>query len=153
MSNHCIVDASVGIKLLLPEAGTELVEQIFAGLSDEPPLRLYVPELFYIECANILWKYVRRFEYPIEDARGHLSDLRQLDLDVIPTEDLLLMAFDLALEYEITAYDACYVALAGLLELPLITADRRLANKMRGSDILVRLLDEAAPPNRENPSP
>lgn len=153
MSNHCIVDASVGIKLLLPEAETELVEQIFAGLNDEPPVRLYVPELFYIECANILWKYVRRFEYPIEDARGHLSDLRQLDLDVIPTEDLLLMAFDLALEYEITAYDACYVALAGLLELPLITADRRLANKMRGSDIPVRLLDEAAPPNRENPSP
>ena len=153
MSMHCIVDASVGIKLFLREPGTELTEQIFAGLSEEPPARLYVPELFYVECANILWKYVRRFEYPIEDARDQLSDLRQLDLGVIPTEDLLSMAFDLALEYEISVYDASYAALAGLLDLPLITADQRLANKMKGSDIDVRSLDEIAPPNRENPSP
>lgn len=153
MSMDCIVDASVGIKLFLSEPGTEAAERIFAGLHENPPARLYVPELFYVECANILWKHVRHFGYPIDDARDHLRDLRQLNLDVIATEALLPMAFDLALEYEMTVYDACYVASAGLLELLLITADQRLANKMKGSDIIVRSLEEALPPDHENPSP
>jgi predicted nucleic acid-binding protein len=36
-------------------------------------------------------------------------------------------AFQIALEFGISAYAACYVALAERLELPLLTADARLA--------------------------
>jgi hypothetical protein len=37
---------------------------IFAHLTDDPPARFYLPDLFYTECANILWKVVQRFGYP-----------------------------------------------------------------------------------------
>jgi hypothetical protein len=38
-------------------------------LAAGPPARFFVPDLFYVECANSLWKYVRRHGYPAETAR------------------------------------------------------------------------------------
>ena len=140
MIGHCVVDASVGIKLFVREPGTDAAESIFAGLSREPSVRLYVPDLFYVECANILWKYVRRFNYAVDEARRDLDDLMQLNLSAVPAESLLPAAFDLAVTHDLTAYDACYVALASLLELPLLTADEKLVNKMRSKPYDIRLL-------------
>lgn len=51
-----VVDASVGIKLFLVEPLSDEAHALFAHLTDDPPARLYVPELFFIECANILLK-------------------------------------------------------------------------------------------------
>jgi predicted nucleic acid-binding protein len=147
MIGHCVVDASVGIKLFVREQFTDVVEGIFAGLGQEPPVRLYVPDLFYTECANILWKYVRRFNYAAEEARSDLVDLRQLNLGVVATDDLLTSAFDLAVEYNLTVYDACYVALASTLELPLLTADEQLVNKMKGQPHDIRWIGDVGFPS------
>ena len=146
MIGDCIVDASVGIKLFLREQWTDVVEGLFAGLGQQPPVRLYVPTLFYTECANILWKYVRRFNYAAEEARQDLLDLRQLDLSMVATDDLLTTAFDLAVAHDLTVYDACYVALASLLELPLLTADERLVHKMKGQQHDIRWIGDVTFP-------
>lgn len=142
MIDDCVVDASVGIKLFVREQWTDMVERVFAGLEQEPPLRLSIPDLFYIECANILWKYVRRFGYAAEEARYDLADLRQLNFSVVATDDLLPHAFGLAVDHDLTVYDACYVALADLLELPLLTADERLVNKLRGNAYDIRWIGD-----------
>lgn len=146
MIESWVIDASVGVKLFVREDGTDLVESIFTGLGDEPPIRLYVPDLFYIECANILWKYVRRFNYPAAEAYSNLSDLFRLRLDAVTTSDLLEDALALAVEHSLSVYDACYVALAILLELPLLTADVGLANKMMDTACDIRLLSDLEPP-------
>ncbi len=139
MIESCVVDAGVGIKLFLSEADSPLAEALFESLADNPFAQFFVPDLFFIECANILWKYVRRFQYPIHDAASDIESLRLLALDVVSTADLLPKAFAIATKHEITAYDACYVALASALGVPLITADRKLANRMiaHGFDIKV----------------
>lgn len=146
MIGSCVIDASVGIKLFVREDGTDVVESIFAGLDYQPPVTLYVPDLFYIECANILWKYVRRFHYAVDEARSDLNDLLRLNLDAVATSELLEDAFILAVKHKLSVYDACYVALANLLELPLLTADERLANKMMGESCDIRLLGNLMPP-------
>ncbi|HKZ84931.1 MAG TPA: type II toxin-antitoxin system VapC family toxin, partial [Anaerolineae bacterium] len=56
---ECVVDASVGIKLFIAEPLSNLADALFAHLAADPPGRLMVPDLFFIECANILWKHVR----------------------------------------------------------------------------------------------
>jgi predicted nucleic acid-binding protein len=142
MIHACVVDASVGIKLFLQEEGTEQATRLFQTLAQEPSARFYVPDLFFIECANILWKYARRFDYPAENAHQDLVDLRALALRSISTADLISPALDLALENNITAYDACYVALAKGTSLPLITADRPLARKLANSNANVLLLKD-----------
>jgi predicted nucleic acid-binding protein len=47
----------------------------------------------------------------------------------------------LALEFELTAYDACYTALARRLKLPLLTADAALASKLENSSLSCVTLD------------
>jgi predicted nucleic acid-binding protein len=136
-----VVDASVGIKLFLVESLSEEVHALFAHLSDDPPARLYVPELFFIECANILWKYVRRFDYPAEDALQDIGNLVQLPLQRVSIAALAEVALAVATQYGSTAYDSAYVALAQHLELPLITADEALVRRFADTGLDVRLLE------------
>ena len=51
-----VVDASVGIKLFVAEPLGEQADALFGLLAADPPAYLFVPDLFYIGCANILWK-------------------------------------------------------------------------------------------------
>jgi predicted nucleic acid-binding protein len=129
----CVVDASVGVKLFVAEDSSSRADALFSHLSAEPPAAFYVPDLFYVECANILWKHVRRFGHPADSARQDIVDLRDLALHSVPTAELLDVAIDLALQYHVTAYDACYVALAQQLGAPLVTADEPLAARMSGA--------------------
>jgi predicted nucleic acid-binding protein len=146
MSDDCVVDASVGVKLFVNEDLSEVADRLFARLTTQPAAQFYVPDLFYVECTNILWKYVHRFGYSPRNARQDVADLRALALVTISTADLIEPALDLALTHDITAYDASYVALAQQLDLPLITADTTLARKLAGSGVIVQTLADLKEP-------
>lgn len=124
---RCVLDASVGIKLFVEEEFSDKVQHLFAKLADDPQAEFHVPDLFYIECANILLKYTRRFDRPLKDSLADLKDLNELALTVTSTAELIEDALKLANEKKLTAYDACYAVLAQKLDLPLITADAPLA--------------------------
>jgi predicted nucleic acid-binding protein len=142
LTREWVVDASVGIKLFVPEDLSAEAELVFAQLEEVPPARLYVPDLFYLECTNILWKYVRRFGYPAEKAQESLAKLSILALQVIGSAQFLSSALDLALAQEITAYDACYAALARWLGISLLSADEKLIRKLDGSGVSARWLGD-----------
>lgn len=125
---RCVLDASVGIKLFVEEEFSDKVQQLFARLAEDPQTEIHVPDLFYIECANILLKYTRRFDRPLEDSLADIRDLNSLALIVTSTTELIEDALQLAEEKNLTAYDACYAVLARKLELSLITADVPMAN-------------------------
>ena len=124
---RCVLDASVGIKLFVEEEFSEKVQKLFAKLAADPQTEIHVPDLFYIECANILLKYTRRYKRPQKDSLADLKDLNKLALIVTSTSELIEDALELANEKNLTAYDACYAVLARRLNLPLITADAPLA--------------------------
>lgn len=126
----CVVDASVGIKLFLAEPLSDEAHALFAHLAADPPARFHVPDLFYIECANIFWKYVRRLGLAAADARIYVEQLGQVALHSTPTAELAAGALEIALAQDLTAYDAAYVALSQRLGLPLITADEPLARAL-----------------------
>ena len=142
MTGDCVVDASVAIKLFVLEESSEQADKLFEQLASDPPARFYVPDLLFIECANILWKYVRNYGYPAENARQDVADLQALALRSVSTADLLAPALELALAQDITAYDACYAALASQLHLPLITADLAVERKLEGTQINILKLQD-----------
>ena len=130
MSNerlHFVVDASVGIKLFVDEPLSERAQALFNKLTEDPPAELYVPDLFYIECANILLKYMRRFGRSLKDSQADLADLNTLSLKTVSTAELMEAALLLASERNLTAYDACYAILARQMNINLITADKPMA--------------------------
>jgi predicted nucleic acid-binding protein len=132
LRRSCVVDASVGVKLFLPEELSENATELFREIAGVRK-RFFVPDLFYAECANIFWKSVRRLVIPSDEARDSLQDLKGLSLLPVATSGLLAESLDLALEFGITAYDATYAALSQDLSLPLITADEKLIRKLEGS--------------------
>jgi predicted nucleic acid-binding protein len=142
MIRECVMDASVGIKLFVEEEGSDLTDRLFRQLAEDPPALFFVPDLFFVECANILWKYVRHFGYPAENAHQDVADLQALALHIVSTADLLPLALKLALTFDITAYDACYAALAQQLDLPLVTADEALIHNLQSSGIETLALAE-----------
>ena len=138
----CVVDASVGIKLFINEFLSDKADTLFAHLTVDPPALLAVPDLFYIECANILWKHVRRFGYSATAAQKDLADLGRLSLHAVSTSSLMVEALAIAVELGITAYDGCYIALARQLGLPCVTADEKLARSVRSTPYSVLWLGD-----------
>lgn len=61
MISECVVDSSVGIKLFIVEDESEQADRLLHQLAEDPATRFFVPDLFFVECANILWKFVHRF--------------------------------------------------------------------------------------------
>jgi predicted nucleic acid-binding protein len=140
-SLKCVVDASVGIKKFIIDPLTPKVDQLFAHLND-PDTRLYIPDLFYIECANIFWKYIRAGSYTSAEAQANLADLKLLRFTATPTADLILEALPLGIAHGISAYDACYVALSQRNSAPLLTQDQRLVNTLKDTDLDVQLFSD-----------
>jgi predicted nucleic acid-binding protein len=124
---RAVVDASAGIKLFLDEPFSLQAHALFAKLTEDPPAEFHVPDLFYIECTNILLKYVRRYGRSLEDSQTDLAQLYRIALKPISTVDLMEDALLLAYQKNLTAYDACYAVLAHQINIPLVTADKPLA--------------------------
>lgn len=141
-SGHYVVDASIAIKLFIDEPSSDQADALFSLLEADPPGQLYVPDLFFIECTNVLWKHIKRFGYPEEKAREDLAALKSLSLHSIATTDLMEDALDIAVSHDITAYDGCYVALAKQLNIPVVSADEKLVRKMMGTVHEVRWLGD-----------
>jgi predicted nucleic acid-binding protein len=79
-----------------------------------------------VEVVQVLRRYAR--QQIITAARGEeaVQDLHDLPLSRYPHDILLPRVWEL--RAVLTAYDAVYIALAELLNAPLITCDRKIAH-------------------------
>lgn len=86
---------------------------------------LAAPDLVDVETTAVLRR--RWLAGTLTDERfgQAVEDLAEVPLARFPTRRLMHRAFEL--RANVTAYEACYVALAEALAWPLCTADRRLA--------------------------
>ncbi|HEV2296676.1 MAG TPA: type II toxin-antitoxin system VapC family toxin [Tepidisphaeraceae bacterium] len=82
------------------------------------------------------------FGLPRPEAEDALHRLRGLTLHATPTAELFEDALAIALDREISVYDASYVQLARARGVPLVTADEALVRKV-GSAHDVQLLADA----------
>jgi predicted nucleic acid-binding protein len=125
------MDASVIVKMYLNEPEGAAIQALLDDyLAGTARFTVAVPDLLYVECANVLWKSSVRGRYDIADAAGDLTDLREMELPTTSTADLVDVAVQLAAQYGISAYDACYVALAARDGATLVTADGKLLARL-----------------------
>lgn len=116
-----VIDASVAVKWVVEEPGTaQALSLLRRG-------RLFAPDLLLVECANVLWKKVRRKEMSGQEALVATRLLQRADLELCPMRALLDSVTELALALDHPAYDCAYLALAESLSCDLVTADRRLS--------------------------
>jgi predicted nucleic acid-binding protein len=116
-----VVDASALLEALLRTPAAAAVEE---RLFDER-YTLHAPHLIDLEVAQVLRRYATTGQIESGRCRDALSDLYDFPLHRYPHDILLPRVWEL--RHNLTAYDAVYVALAEVLEAPLLTRDRRLA--------------------------
>ena len=132
-----VVDASVAVKLFLAEDLTDKAEELFRLLDLEHPPIFHVPEMFFIECANVFRTRVKIRAMSVDNAMTSIALLKDLPLVSWSSNELASSALELAVRYDLSVYDGCYVALAVVTGALLVTADNKLARKMTRSDIPV----------------
>lgn len=140
-SLRCVLDASVCVKQFVADPLTPKVNQLFDRLNDLST-EFFIPDLFYIECTNVLWKYVRANLYTADQVKADLADLQALRFQVTSTKELMIEAIQTSLDYGVSAYDGCYVALSQRVGAPLLTLDQRLANSLAASNVDVHLFTD-----------
>jgi predicted nucleic acid-binding protein len=86
---------------------------------------LAAPHVIDLEVGSALGRLVRAGSVPERRARLALIDLRELPIERAASLPLLQRCWEL--RENVSFYDAAYVALAELLDIPLLTADARLA--------------------------
>jgi predicted nucleic acid-binding protein len=137
----CVVDTSVCIKNFISDPLTPKVNQLFDHL-DNPDTEIFVPDLFYIECANVFWKYVRAGMYTTTEVQVDLATLKSFPLRVVSTADLMEDAVSIAVAHGISAYDASYVALSQQVNTILLTLDQRLVRTFANSSYDVQSFND-----------
>ena len=130
-----VVDASVAIKWVIQEAGTEAALRLLGH-------ELIAPDLLVAECANILWRKQRLGEISAREAGLAARLLERAELDLVPMRRLLDRATALAIALDHPAYDAIYLALAETTGRAFVTADLRLARTAAGGAATVLTLAE-----------
>ena len=127
-----VLDASVAVKWFLPEKVETLATEALAllGRHGKNEIQIIVPDLFWVESASVLWKAIRRGNFPKSSADAAIATLTQYDFPTFPTAKLVSKAFGIATDYDRTVYDSLYVELAVQSNSQLITADERLVNSL-----------------------
>ncbi len=134
-----VVDASVALKWVVTEAGSDEASQLLADMVDRQ-LSLVAPEHLVGEIGNGLRKRVAQDTLSTDDALTALDAIAALDLELIGGSERWFRSLRAALEWEVTTYDALYVLLAVDLDAELITADSRLAESAGRKSLPVRRL-------------
>jgi predicted nucleic acid-binding protein len=132
MLKDIVLDASVAVKWAIPATretlaaeSLELLKSYVAG-----EINFIVPDIFWAEVGNVLWKGVRQRRWPRALAEKALLDMGMRAFSTVSSLSLLSEAMHIAFVYNSSVYDCLYVALAIRAKTEMITADERLANAL-----------------------
>lgn len=127
-----VLDASVAAKWYLPEdteshvpEAVQLLRSYTTGQTE-----ILVPDLFFAEVGNIMWKAERQGRCLPELGDGVVTALIQAGFRAFATSALVPAALQLARRHGRTIYDSVYLVLAIQESATMITADEKLANAL-----------------------
>lgn len=130
------VDTNILVPMIIDNVNTPRVEAL--GELD-PNWR--TESFARVELSSVIFKYVRSGELSTEEALDRFALAEEVFRDMfVHVEDG--RALELALEYDVSPYDARFLALAENLGVPLVTEDARLR---KAAPQLMRSFEQALP--------
>jgi predicted nucleic acid-binding protein len=122
-----VLDTSAIIKWFVNE-DESFEMRLIRDLFIKRKINIYIPSFLFIELCNAL-RYISGLNE--NDVLRALNALKSLRLNIVDDKDLLPKAIRIAYMYNITVYDALYIALAKILNAKLITYDKELLGKFQ----------------------
>ncbi len=123
-----VVDASVALRWYVEAPGSEAAAELLAG--DDP---LIAPDLIVAEVASAAWKLAAAGEIDAEHGSRIAVAVASAFSHLAPASRLIVRAWRIAAALGHPVYDGLYVSLAELESARLVTADRRLLDKLAGT--------------------
>ncbi|MCD6492451.1 MAG: type II toxin-antitoxin system VapC family toxin [Archaeoglobaceae archaeon] len=119
-----VIDTSAFSKFLIKEENWKKVVFYL-----DPSLEPYSVDLLLIEAANVIWKYIGKYRLIArQQAFGLYEQMMKLVsgevLVIEPSSKYIKNALKIAIEHNISVYDALFLAQAMTLNAKLITSDR-----------------------------
>jgi len=139
MTPGLVVDASVALKWLIDEPGSDQANELLDAHLDQS-MTLAAPGHLLAEVGNGLRKLVARGSMDGPDAASALEDLVDLDIDLLDSTPVWPRTLEAALQWQVTTYDAVYVLTALDRGTDLVTADARLHTSCSPLGLPVRLI-------------
>ena len=123
-----VVDASVVVKWFVQEPLSEQALDLVV-----PGLSRIAPDLVFSEVGNALWVKMRRGEIASDQAKLAFESLESFFDRIVSSKDLAVRALEIAEALDHPIYDCFYLACAENLNGVVITADRRLSNRVQST--------------------
>jgi predicted nucleic acid-binding protein len=145
-----VVDASVAAKWHLRDEEEAEKALLLLQRFTQGKVELFAPEYIHYEVAAAITfaSSGRRPRIQPALAREAIAAFLALGLNTLNSNQLILEAFPLVHEYNCALYDGLYLALKNRLNLPFITADRKLYLRIRHLPAIIWLGDYS--PAQEN---
>jgi predicted nucleic acid-binding protein len=134
------VDANVVIRLVLGGEHAELIAERWTSLR-ESGRTVAAPSLLRYEVCNVVRRYAVMGVITDEEAAAALDTVLDLRIALNADPSMHRRALSIATSLGLpSTYDAHYLALADMLNAPLLTLDRRLARRVEGTEFEIELL-------------
>ena len=145
-STEVCVDASLAIKVVVAEAGSEKADALFDQWATAET-QLIAPVFFEVETDSILRQKVSlRRELTNDEAQRAFASLQALPIKTRHSAEQRERAWEIAREFQFpTVYDATYLALAELSQCEFWTADEKLFKQVRDRLTFVQWLGNYSP--------
>jgi len=117
-----VFDTSAVIKWFLKEKDSEKCREI-RNLHIEGKVEIHSVDFMLVELSNVL-RYAKGISK--QDVVEAIEAIKALDIKLVSMQKLLKDAIDRSFTYNLTVYDALYIALSEKLEAPLITYDMEI---------------------------
>ena len=117
-----VLDASAALHVVMRLSSAEpIIERL------EQATLVLVPQLYFSEAANALWKYVSSGQLSAEQAIERYQEVCLLPDQAISDQTLALEALNLASSHNHPVYDMIYAVLARRNACGVLSRDNRLA--------------------------
>jgi len=134
-----VIDTSVAVKWFSKvESDTKKALQLRQKMLDGI-CSVTVPDLLIYELANAL-KHNPNFLS--KDVKVALDSIFNMGIEIRKADSLVLShAIDIAFRFNVTVYDACFMALSQIEKMPFITSDYKFIEHVKGFKGVIRLSD------------
>lgn len=125
-----VLDVSAAIEIIFDRDHADLYKQQIEKAS-----KVFSPDLFYSEFANVLWKYVHLGKLDCDVAGNILESGLELVDDYTKSSEIIVEAMFAAIHQGHTVYDMLYYTIARRTNATLLTRDQKLLKLAKDSNI------------------